>query len=433
MAGKDWATMPFDQAVEMNPSVSLQRGVVYPFVDMQGIDPGSRSVYPSKLQKFKGGGSRFIAGDTLMARITPCLENGKIARYAPNGNQQMGHGSTEFIVIRGRPNVTDNSFAYYLTKWDGIRLYCISQMSGSSGRQRVPTNALAHYEVTIPPIKEQQAIACILGTLDDKIELNRRMNQTLEAMARAIFKSWFVDFDPVHTKAAGQQPPGLAPHIADLFPDAFEDSNLGEIPKGWRVCTINDIANLNARSLNRNDPLDVIDYIEINKVMRGEVSEITRYERGSEPSRARRRVSHGDTVLSTVRPDRGAYFLCLNPPETMIASTGFAVASSNSGSWAFLHAALTRLEIGEELGRQADGGAYPAVRPEVIGGLAMVVPQDQRIIDAFERVARPLFQKADRNRDNARVLAALRDALLPMLVSGSLQVSDADSIIGRAL
>ena len=180
MAGNGWATMPFDQAVEVNPSVPLQRGTVYPFVDMQAVDPGSRSVGFSEMREFTGGGSRFMDGDTLMARITPCLENGKIARFAAPDNEPIGHGSTEFIVIRGKPNVTDNGFAYYLTKWDGVRQYYISQMTGSSGRQRVPMTALSHREVAIPPLKEQKAIAGILGSLDDKIELNRRMNETLE-------------------------------------------------------------------------------------------------------------------------------------------------------------------------------------------------------------------------------------------------------------
>src|SRR5579875_2137625 len=253
MANNGWDTLPLDEAVQVNPSVPLQRGEIYPFVDMQAVDPASRSVGPSEMRIFKGGGSRFIAGDTLMARITPCLENGKIARFAPNGDQQMAHGSTEFIVIRGKPGVTDNDFAYYLTKWDGVRLYCISQMTGTSGRQRVPTDSLSHCEVTIPPLKEQQAIACILGTLDDKIELNRRRNRTLEAMARAIFQSWFVDFDPVRAKAAGKKPPGLKPELAALFPDRFEDSPLGPIPKGWRVGTVGEVAELNGWTLGKRD------------------------------------------------------------------------------------------------------------------------------------------------------------------------------------
>lgn len=447
MMGDVWTTMLFDQAVQVNPSVHLQRGSIYPFVDMQAVDPNSRSVSLSAIREFKGGGSQFRNGDTLMARITPCLENGKIARFAAPDDQPLGHGSTEFIVIRGRPNVTDNGFAYYLTKWDGVRQYCISQMTGSSGRQRVPTSALSHHEVTIPPLKEQQAIACILGSLDDRIELNRRMSRTLEGMARAIFKSWFVDFDIVRAKAAARREhphwtdsqvgraacPHLEPEIAALFPDSFQDSELGEIPKGWRVRSVAELADINVRTMGCYDPLDLIDYIEINKVMRGEVSEITRYKSGTEPSRARRRLTHGDTVLSTVRPDRGAYFLCLNPPETLIASTGFAVVTPKADCWAFIHVALTRLTIGEELGRLADGGAYPAIRPEVIGDLQLVVPNGNSLVEVFERISQPFFERVDRGRNEARTLAALRDALLPKLISGELRAPDAEWIAARCV
>jgi len=210
-------------------------------------------------------------------------------------------------------------------------------------------------KVPIPPLREQQAIACILGTLDDKIELNRRRNRTLEAMARAIFQSWFVDFDPVRAKAAGKKPPGVKPEIAALFPDAFEDSDLGEIPKGWRAGTVGHLTEINGWTLGKRDALDEIDYIEISEVMRGEVATITRYARGSEPGRARRRLRHGDTALSTVRPDRGAYFLSIEPSPNLIASTGFAILTAQGGNWAFVHVLTTRREFGDELGRLADG------------------------------------------------------------------------------
>lgn len=227
MAGK-WAIKQFSEAVLINPNVPLVQGKVYPFVDMQSVDPNSRSVHTSRKREFTGGGSRFAVGDTLMARITPCLENGKIAQYADDMDT-VGHGSTEFIVIRGRPEISDTNFAYYLTRWDEVRLYVISQMTGSSGRQRVPTDSLRHLEIQLPPLAEQHAIAHILGALDDKIELNRRMNETLEAMARAVFKSWFVDFDPI---------PGHGPHRE------WQDSPLGRIPKGWEVSSLGDIIEL---------------------------------------------------------------------------------------------------------------------------------------------------------------------------------------------
>lgn len=151
----------------------------------------------------------------------------------------------------------------------------------------------------LPPLRDQRQIADILGSLDDKIELNRRMNETLESMVRALFKSWFIDFDPVHAKAATrrQHPnwsnaqvskaalPNLTSEIAELFPDRFEDSTLGPIPEGWRVVQVDQVATINSWTLGKKDELDWINYIEISEVMRGDVGTIPRYQCGQEPSR----------------------------------------------------------------------------------------------------------------------------------------------------
>jgi len=188
------------------------------------------------------------------------------------------------------------------------------------------------------------------------------------------------------------------------------------------VGTIDDIAAINDWTLSKKDDLDIIDYIEISEVIRGNVGNIERYYRGEEPGRARRRLKHGDTILSTVRPDRGAYFLVLNPPFSLIASTGFAVLSTRDGSWAFLHAATTRDEFGQELGHLADGGAYPAVRPEIIGSRILVLPNTSDLILVFEKIAKPLYERIDQNREESRTLSALRDTLLPKLLSGELEV-----------
>ena len=235
-----WRELPYSDAVVVNPPVSLQRGERYPFVSMAAVDADSPSTWAEEEREFKGSGSRFQTGDTLMARITPSLENGKIARYQATGDKEAAHGSTEFMVIRGRPGVTDDEYAYYLTSWSGVRDYAISQMTGTSGRQRVPVDSLDHLIVPLPPLPEQRAIAHVLGTLDDKIELNRRMNETLEEMARSLFKSWFVDFEPVRAKMddrwrRGESLPCLPAEHYDLFPDRLVPSELGEIPEGWEV------------------------------------------------------------------------------------------------------------------------------------------------------------------------------------------------------
>jgi type I restriction enzyme S subunit len=240
-----------------------------------------------------------------------------------------------------------------------------------------------------------------------------------------------VDFDPVRAKAAGRPPAGLSKAIAALFPAAFEDSPLGPIPKGWRVGAVGDLADINGWTLGKRDTLDEIEYIEISEVMRGEIANVAHYVRGSEPGRARRRLRHGDTAFSTVRPDRGSYFLSIEPSPSAIASTGFAVLTAKKSHWAFVHILTTRDEFGQELGRLADGGAYPAVRPEVIASQLAVIPTSDKLHDAFEKVTQPLFLQMNANRKESRTLAALRDALLPKLISGELRVPNAERVVER--
>jgi type I restriction enzyme, S subunit len=270
----------------------------------------------------------------------------------------------------------------------------------------------------------RDAIAAFGKALDDKIELNRRMNVTLEAMARSLFQSWFVDFDPVRAKLDGRKPAGLDAATTTLFPAHFHDSESGRLPVGWRYISIEELCAINAWTLGKGDDLDTLEYIEISEVNRGNVANIAAYQRGDEPSRARRRLRHGDTVLSTVRPDRGSYFLALNPPENRVASTGFAVVTPKKVPWAFIHAALTQTDFSEHLGQLADGGAYPAVRPEIIGLWKVAVPDQAEILDAFQNICAPLFEQAEANRNQSRTLATLRDSLLPQLISGTLQLNN---------
>ena len=285
-----------------------------------------------------------------------------------------------------------------------------------------PVTYLRSIRIPLPPLAEQKAIAAVLGALDDKIELNRRMNATLEAMARALFQSWFVDFDPVRAQLDGRPPVGLDPATAALFPAHFEHGEDGLLPVGWRHSSIEELCEINGWTLSKSDDLETLEYVEISEVSRGNIANIATYPRGEEPSRARRRLRHGDTVLSTVRPDRGSYFLALNPPENRVASTGFAVLTPTKAPWSFIHAALTLPEVSDHLGQMADGGAYPAVRPEIIGAMKVAMPDEPNILEAFHRLCAPLFEQSEANRTQSRTLATLRDTLLPKLLSGELSV-----------
>lgn len=275
-----------------------------------------------------------------------------------------------------------------------------------------------NFRLPIPPIKEQRAIAHVLGTLDDKIELNQRMNLALEAMARGHYKSWFVDFDPVRGKAEGRDP-GVPKSVADLLPKSFEDSELGEIPKGWRLGTLEDLAVLNPESWSKETRPEIIDYVDLSNTKWGTVEAITRYAREAAPSRAQRVLRSGDTIVGTVRPGNGSYALITS--DGLTGSTGFAVLRPRCPAYApFNYLASTAANNIEALAHLADGGAYPAVRAEVVIGTQVTLAGDA-LLNEFARFTSPLFAKIAMNNSECKTLGALRDALLPKLLSGDVR------------
>jgi type I restriction enzyme S subunit len=274
-----------------------------------------------------------------------------------------------------------------------------------------------------PPLDEpeQRAIAHILGTLDDKIELNRRMSETLEAMARALFKSWFVDFDPVRAKAEGRDP-GLPQPLADLFPARLVDSELGEIPEGWEVGTLSDLAALNPEVWSKQTRPPEINYVDLSNTKWGRIASTTVYEVGGAPSRAQRVLRPKDTIVGTVRPGNGSYAFIAEGGLT--GSTGFAVLRPSTDQHAeFVYLAATAADNIDALAHLADGGAYPAVRSEVVAATPIVRPTVE-VFDRFSRATEHLLAKIGHNERESRTLAALRDTLLPKLISGELRVKD---------
>ena len=280
----------------------------------------------------------------------------------------------------------------------------------------------------LPSLPEQRAIGHILGTLDDKIELNRRMNETLEAMARALFKSWFVDFGPVRAKVEGRDT-GLPKHIADLFPDSFEDSELGEVPKGWRGATLADVASLNPESWSKETRPSQINYVDLSNTKLGRVEAVTVFAASDAPSRAQRILRPGDTIVGTVRPGNGSYaFISM---AGLTGSTGFAVLRPHITQYEeFVYLSATAPDNIAALQHLADGGAYPAVRPEVVGATSIVCA-DRHVLDQFSSAVRPVLARMGDNEQESRTLAGLRDALLPTLVSGDVRVGPNSGWIDR--
>ena len=273
--------------------------------------------------------------------------------------------------------------------------------------------------ITLPPISEQRAIAHILGALDDRIELNRRMNETLEETARALFKSWFVDFDPVRAKMEGRDP-GLPKDLADLFPDRLVDSELGPIPEGWSLGKLDDIAFLNPESWNARNAPDEIVYVDLANTKWGRIETVEVHSWSTAPSRARRVLRPGDTIVGTVRPGNGSYALIGG--EGLTGSTGFAVLRPRiSNAREIVWCAATSRENIDRLAHLADGGAYPAVRPHTVAETHIVL-SDASVRRAFSSMTAECFDRMENNKRASRKLATLRDALLAPLVSGESQV-----------
>ena len=431
----DWQQMVYTDATVVNSRVHLAKGKSYSFLDMASVDPSARCALASESRPFTGGGSRFALGDTLLARITPCLENGKIARYCGPGKE--AHGSTEFIVIRGRDNVTDSGYVYYLTRWERVRGYAISQMTGTSGRQRVSTEALSNLIVPVPPLPEQRRIAHILGTLDDKIENNRKTAKTLEAVAQAIFKSWFVDFDPVRAKMAGEsresicQRLKLTPEILDLFPDRLVDSELGEIPEGWVATTLKSITKFIKRGISPSYS-DGYGILVLNqKCIRGFLIDISKARRHDLDARNTDGIllEVGDVLVNSTGVGtlgRVAQVLYIQE-KTIIDSHVTLVRPDKKYSWTYLGQLIMNLQPQiEEMGEGSTG--QTELSRDKLANLPITLPTTSILEMHHKTICQVKGLISDCERQ-IQILRNMRDALLPKLLSGKIRVSHDDVIV----
>ncbi|MCE5176297.1 MAG: restriction endonuclease subunit S [Caldisericales bacterium] len=425
----EWQEILFSQATIINPKVQLLRGTSYPFIDMGAINGNLSYVSATKRRIFKGGGSRFITGDILMARITPCLENGKISRFYSGSNTKEAHGSTEFIVVRGRDGISDSTYAYYLLKSKKVHEYAIAQMTGTSGRQRVPVGAFDHLKVKIPPLEEQKAIAHILGTLDDKIELNRRTNEMLEAMAQALFKFWFVDFGPVRAKMEGrwrrgQSLPGLPAHLFDLFPDRLVDSELGEIPEGWEVSQFTNTIEIIGGGTPKTSVAeywgDEIPWFSVADTP----SKSDMWVMDTEKKVTRKGIENSSTKIlpigTTIISARGTVgkVALVGVPMAMNQSC-YGLRSKVGSQGIFCHFVIRKLI--SVLQQNTHGSIFDTITRDTLGNIAVLIPPLD-IIDKFEIYTITLTNSIRENLNQSHTLAAIRDTLLPKLISGELRV-----------
>lgn len=419
--------MKLSELIDFNPKRPLEKGATAPFIEMADLPEGERGVAQIGSRVYSGGGSKFANGDTLFARITPCLENGKTAKVSGLPDELIGHGSTEFIVMAAKDKEHDEDFVYYLARHPGFRAFAKGRMEGTSGRQRVSWQALASYEIAEIDKTDRREIGSVLASLDNRIAANCRVNDTIEAIARALFKDWFVDFGPVRAKMDGRQPLGLTPEVAAMFPDSLREDGR---PQGWNNATLGDIATLNPESWSKKSAPTEIEYVDLANTKWGTIESRTRFAWADAPSRAQRVLRPGDTIVGTVRPGNGSYSYIST--EGLTGSTGFAVLRpKNRESCELLYLAATSSENIERLSHLADGGAYPAVRPEVVLASEIALP-NSGLVAEFSAVIAPLIKTIEQNKLELASLASLRDLLLPKLMSGEIRIGNVAQMAGVA-
>lgn len=385
----EWKEYKFSDFVEINPSVKIPKGISVSFVEMKDLDSSVRYCESSQKKELTGG-SRFINGDTLFARITPCMENGKICQVR-NLENGIGFGSTEFHILRGKEGVSDSNFVYYLSRWDEVRDHAEHNMEGSSGRQRVPKQAFDNLYLNLPPLDTQRRIASILTALDDKIDLLRRENATLEAMAETLFRQWFV----VEAKEEWEEKPlgkcikligGGTPKTSE---ERFWNGNVCWLSGG-------DIANNHKCFVSS--------------------SEKSISQDGLNNSSAK--LLPENAMVISARGTVGKY--CLLSKPMAFSQSNYGILPTFEGCYFFTYL-LVAYHI-DELQSAAYGSVFDTITTKTFDGVSVKIPQNQNEIICFENKVTPYFEKIKSNNKQINTLIQTRDGLLPRLMSGEIKV-----------
>ena len=375
------------EAFEINPQVRIPKGTEVPFVSMDQVVPGQRNVSAAEKRLFKGG-SKFEHGDTLMARITPCLENKKIAQYLPPNHASPSAGSTEFIVIRGKNGVSITPFAYYFVQSPDIHELAISLMTGTSGRQRVDTEAFRMSEIWLPNLTTQEKIVKVLGSLDDKIAVNNRIIETADCLVDALYHQ--IKKLPTNS-TFGEE--------FEIYGGATPSTKNDEFWGGdifWATPT--DITALNGPwLLNTSRTITHSGLKATSSILHPE-----------------------NTILMTSRATIGKTALASTPITT---NQGFIVIHAPKDLVPWLFSQLRNRT--HEFESWANGATFLELPRGVFKTLPFIrCDKDQ--LAKFNTTAWPLLKHIEAAQQENQTLARTRDELLPLLMSGKITVRDAE-------
>jgi type I restriction enzyme S subunit len=384
-----------------------------PFIDLGNATQVLIKNYSEKkLQKFlisKGDFAIAMTGATI----------GKIGKFIDNKSAYINQRVAKFDAKKN----SDKGFIYYIVRNPDFKNFVLNNIDSQSAQGNISSSSLGKYKFFCPPLPEQKAIAAILGALDDKIEANCKMNATLEAIARALFKSWFVDFDPVRTKAE-DRPSGLPADLDALFPASFTDSLLGEIPMGWRVKSLDDIADfLNGLALQKYPAAFGEEFLPVIKIAQLRQGRTDNSDRASTNVPSNYVVEDGDVLFSW------------SGSLTQVLWTGgrgalnqhlFKVSSPNYPKWLHYYWVEHHLPWFQSIAA-SKATTMGHIQRHHLKEALVTLPTDA-ILKAADGVFSPLFARRLEVGLENQTLATLRDTLLPKLISGQIRVGDAEKL-----
>lgn len=378
----EWQEVTLDEIAEINPKEKLSKGCLAHKISMENLFPFCKKVSGKSLEPFNGG-TKFRNGDTLIARITPCLENGKTAYVDVLNDGEIGFGSTEYIVLREKPKKSYSQYLYYFARSDFFRGIAIASMTGSSGRQRVQTDVVRNYLFEFPDYEEQQAIASVLSSLDDKIDLLHRQNKTLESMAETLFRQWFIE---------EAQDKWLKGTLNDEFHFV-----MGQSPSG---------ASFNEDFIGIPMYQGNADFGFRFPTPRVFTTEPTRYAEAM------------DTLIS-VRAPVGAQNMA---SQKCCIGRGVAAFRHKTNPEFYTY---TYFKLRELMGKikhfNDEGTVFGSISKSDFEKIKIIIPPHENIL-AYEKMTKPVNDKIIKNCYQISKLEKLRDTLLPKLMSGEVRV-----------
>lgn len=412
-----WRRVRLGDVIDFNPKETLKKNTMSKYVEMAQLQCFARNIIGYSFKEYKGG-TKFRNGDTLLARITPCLENGKTAFVDILEEDEVGFGSTEYIVLRKKEGYTDENYIFYLAISDLFRQIAIKSMTGTSGRQRVQTEVLKNSEIVIPEVNIQKKIASILSLLDEKIELNRKINQNLEEIAQTLFKRWFIDFEFPNEEGKPYKSSG----------GKMIESELGEIPEGWRVGKLGELIKIqNGYAFKSKDFLNKgdIGIIKIKNIS-NKIIDILNTDFISndicKEVEDKYLVNNGDILIAMTGAEIGKIGIVPQNNKQLYLNqrVGKIVEIMNGGKeYSYFH--LNQKKYQELIFLKSSGSAQPNISASEIENIEIIFPT-LNLLNKFKDLTTENFFKIIYNLGEIEYLLKIRDYLLPRLMSGEISV-----------